>query len=235
MNYFSHYFLDKDRTDSLFFVGVMTPDLISTFNRSRRLKAGRLPIVIEHEATEEQLSFYNGVLRHFEVDDVFHNSDFFHRETRLITHTLKEGFGKEHIPRAFFISHILFELMLDRILIKQHSSLLYAFYRHFQEKDIQLLVQLTEWVACQPLPGYDHFLKRFGEVRFLYRYADWDFILEVMRMVMDKVNISRLDFLFSDKFLVLMQKYEEGLRRRLPRALNQLASELSNKVSYSAE
>lgn len=235
MNYFSHFFLDKDSADSLFFVGIATPDLISTFDRSKRLKASQLHRLQASSIPPGKLSFHRGVMRHFEVDRVFHSSDFFKRETVLLTRKLQKTFGKERVPRAFFVSHILLELILDRILINQHSALLYSFYRHFEHREVKDLVALTEWIMQQPLPGYDAFLKRFSEKQFLYHYAHWDFLINVTRSILTKVGVQECSYLDSDKFLVLMHTYEAGLTRRAPRALRELEAMLSPKVTYSTE
>ena len=190
---------------------------------------------MENDVSDAEISFYHGVMRHFEVDRIFHSSDFFHRETVLITRTLQETFGSEYIHRAFFVSHILLELTLDRILINQHSSLLYSFYKHFEAKDVHELVALTEWVARQPLPGYGDFLKRFAEKKLLYNYSQWDFLIDVTRHIMHKVSIENTDYLLTDKFLAMIHSYEEGLRRRVPRALKGLEAMLSQKTFYSTE
>lgn len=235
MNYFSHYFLDKDNTDSLFFVGVATPDLISTFNRSYRLKANRMPLLMENDASRAEISFYNGVMRHFEVDRIFHTSSFFRRETELLTRILQDTFGPENTPRAFFVSHILLELILDRILIVRHSSLLYSFYRHFETKDVGQLVELTEWVARRRLPGYSDFLKRFAEKQFLYNYSHWDFLIDVTFHILKKVGVGEAHYLRSNQFLAMIHSYESSLSRRVPKALEELSQMLSNKTYYSTE
>ena len=154
MNFISHFYLDRNLDDSLFFVGVSTPDLVSVFDRTIRLKEGRMPLIMENEATKGEISFYNGVIRHFEVDKLFHTSDFFYSETEKIKNLLQEEFGKDHVPRAFFVAHVLFELILDRILIHHNNTLLPTFYDHLSRFPIKEYVRLTEWVTHTPMPAY---------------------------------------------------------------------------------
>ena len=146
MNFISHFYLDRDLNDSHFFTGVSTPDLVSLFDRNIRLKARQMPLLMENEATPEEVSFYQGVLRHFEGDRIFHTSHFFERETGQINDILKETF-QERVGRGFFVAHILFELLLDKILIQDDPSLLSEFYGHLTARPIQEYVRLTEWVT----------------------------------------------------------------------------------------
>ena len=213
MNFISHYFLDRDKTSSFFFVGVSTPDLIGNFNSKIRLKESRLPQVDESKLTDMQLQFYQGVLRHFEVDKRFHSSQFFREETRYLNNALKRTFPDDPVHRVFFVSHILLELILDRILIRKHNELLYSFYSHFDKPEIEELVSLTEWITQTPLPGYQDFLQKFAEKQFLYRYVDMRYLLRVIRKILSQVGINQQDYIRKPQFLNLMHEYETRLAR----------------------
>lgn len=226
MNFISHYYFDRGQAESLFFVGVSTPDLVANFNRGIRLKRARLPLIMENEASEAQINFYNGILRHFEVDRLFHSSTFFKEETHLIAAILKEHFGAPQIEKSFFVAHILLELILDRLLINQHNDILYSFYSHFKQKEVLTLVRFTEWACKRTLPGYDQFLTRFAERKFLYNYSDWQFLIEVMENLLRKVGIQGGAYLRTPAFLDLMLRYEEGLSARYSVALEEITQKL---------
>ncbi len=216
MNFIAHFYVDKHVDDSLFFVGVSTPDWVSIFDRNVRVKESLMPLIMENEATSDELSFYNGVMRHLEIDRQFHSSSFFTSETREIIRLIEKHLGKENVPRSFFVAHILFELVLDKVLIQADSSLLSRYYEHLENCRIDRMVQLTEWVASTPLPRYDGFLKKFISKRYLYQYTDWDHLIYVLRRILERVHLKEVSYLYEPAFMRLLHEYEEGLTQRYP-------------------
>lgn len=226
MNFLSHYYLDKELDDSWFFVGVSTPDLVSVFDREVRLKPRLMPLVMENEASAARLSFYNGVLRHFEVDRMFHSSDFFQRETREIMDRLKAVFQAGEVERSFFVAHILFELLLDKCLIHHDSTLLPSFYRHIGSPGIGSIVRETQWISKHPLPHYHDFLDRFLFRKYLYQYQELSHVLQVLRSILKGVGIDRLSYLGSKSFSKLLLDYEEALNSRCLAGFAELTEQL---------
>ncbi len=223
MNFISHFFLDLECKDTFFFLGVSTPDLIGNFDRSIRLKQSTLPLIMENDASKNQINFYNGVIRHFEVDRLFHSSHFFKRETQYLNGELKQIFTGECIDRTFFVSHIMLELILDRVLIRRHNDLPYYFYSHFEAAKLSEIVNLTEWITQRSLPGYDHFLQKFSEKQFLYRYVDMRYLAGVMRYILNKVGIRCYAYVNKPEFLDLMYAYENRLEKLYVPALQELS------------
>lgn len=214
MNFIAHFYVDKHVDDGLFFVGVSTPDWVSIFDRNVRVKANLLPLIMENEATPAELSFYNGVMRHLEIDRDFHSSEFFAFETQEIMRLIDRHLGKERVPRSFFVAHVLFELVLDKVLIQSEPSLLPTYYRHLESCSLKRMVQLTEWITSTPLPGYDAFLQRFIAKRYLYQYTDWDHLIYVLRRILERVRLRQVEYLYEPAFMRVLQEYEEGLIER---------------------
>lgn len=185
-----------------------------------------MPLIMENEATQEELSFYNGVMRHFEVDRIFHTSTFFHAEVKLLCQAFAEKIGKGVVKRDFFVAHILFELALDKVLIQQDPSLIDDFYAHLESRPLEELVRLTEWVTHTPMPSYDGYLTKFMRRRYLSNYADWEHVLFILKRIMQGVGISETHYLFSSEFRQLVESYEEGLAERCPFRLRELYSQL---------
>ena len=124
MNFISHYFLDRDLDDSWFFAGISTPDLVSVFDRNVRLKKRKMPPIQEDVSTPGQISFYKGVMRHFEVGSHFSIPlSFSIPETAIISRLLKQSFIPGEVERSFFVAHIALELILDKVLIQTHRDL----------------------------------------------------------------------------------------------------------------
>jgi hypothetical protein len=226
MNFISHFYLDRELNNSWFFAGVSTPDLVSVFDRTVRLKENTLPLPMENEASPEELSFYQGVLRHFEVDKIFHTSPFFYTETKEINRRLHAVFPDGEMKRGFFVSHVLFELLLDKLLIQQDPTLLPDFYRHLTTYPLQEYVKLTEWVTGVPMPSYEGFLGKFIEKQYLYRYTDWQHVIYILKRIVLGVGIKEVAYLHDPRFLSVMEAYEEELKERHLAAFTRLNEQL---------
>jgi acyl carrier protein phosphodiesterase len=207
--------------DSLFVVGTCTPDLVSIFDRNVRFKESSISKRVQNsEVSPEQMSFYQGVIRHFQVDRIFHSSDFFHTETRQLASELREAFPATHMKRSFFVAHVLLELVLDRLLIAKDEMLLSKFYAHFERCPNEQIVALTRWLTGgEPLPAYSDFVRRFTEDKHLYRYQEMDYIIYVLKRILRRVGIFEYDYLNSQAFLYQVQQYEQELGQRFEAVL----------------
>lgn len=226
MNLISHFFLDKDQQNSYFFVGISTPDLVSNFDRSLRLRQADVFQMSHLYVDEAERAFYRGMRRHFQVDGIFHDSTFFRKETSYLSLVLNKRFKAKGLTRSYFIAHLVLELILDRILIRNHDNLLFEFYRQFQKQDISHLVLLTEKAAKTQLPGYEDFLRRFTESQFMYRYVDMRYLLQVIRTLCRKVRIENTAYLNAPEFMELMYDYENRLSEIYEEAMLQLHQRL---------
>ncbi len=213
MNFISHFYLDRHRSDEPpFLLGIITPDLVGIFDRSIKLKQHTLPQISLEQVRLHDLLFYKGVRRHFEADAVFHSCRFFVRETEGLAQILRNAFPESALPRSYFLAHILVELLLDKILIQQDPEILPEFYGQLQQIDYQEQLRLTEWVCQCPMPRYQAYLVRFLERQYLYEYQEWQHILFVLRRILDKVNINIGNQLHHPHMLELLQEYELTLQ-----------------------
>ncbi|MDX2249937.1 MAG: hypothetical protein SF052_24345 [Bacteroidia bacterium] len=226
MNFISHFYLDRKVNNSLFFAGVSTPDLVSVFDRNVRLKESRMPLIMENVATEGEISFYNGVMRHFEADRIFHTSTFFLTETHTLSRLIEKTFNEGQYRRAFFVAHVLFELLLDKILIQNDDTLVPEFYNHLQAYPVEEIVRLTEWVTHTSMPSYDGFLKKFIRKKYLYNYVDPMQVCYILRRIVQGVGISQVSYLHSARFLQMIHQYEESLSGRCYTAFEHLNEQL---------
>ncbi|MEM9984193.1 MAG: hypothetical protein AAF804_03790 [Bacteroidota bacterium] len=214
MNFIAHYYIDRQIEQDLFVAGVCTPDWVSIFNRKVRVKEGRLPSLDGATHSLPEQAFHLGVRRHLEVDGLFHTSSFFKEETGILNRLFEQYLGPDQVPRSFFVAHVLFELVLDKVLIQADPSLLGDYYHHLDSCDLDRLVELTEWVTGASLPGYQAFIRRFITKKYLYQYTDWDHVVYVLRRILERVTITEYAFLYQDSFLQLLRSYEKGLADR---------------------
>lgn len=222
MNFAAHYFLDLDRPESLFHIGAATPDLLSIYNAKLRIKESHLG-QIDHDslgAVEE--TFIAGIQRHFHADKVFHSSDFFREECADITQRLKTRFKEGEVPRKFFISHILLELLLDKVLIDGHPDMLESYYNHFAKVSPIEIRRVTEIAVSRELPNYESFIGKFIGNQYLYRYTDLEHIIFVLGRILRRVSIDEVAFLGNPVFTDLMGNYEGRLGTNYPGIFDQI-------------
>lgn len=223
MNFISHFFFDRNLDDSLFVVGACTPDLVSVYNREAKLNERKVTRLLkDNELTPAQASFYQGVIRHFHIDKLFHSSEFFHQETNAISLKLREDFKGQDVQRGFFVAHIMLELVLDTILIKNDEELLVKFYKHFQAHSIDELKSLTEWVGGKSLPDYENFLGSFVNAQHLYKYKDIKYVIDVLKRILDRVGITEYTYLDSEEFGAFLEEYAKELTGRYPCILDEI-------------
>jgi hypothetical protein len=175
MNFLSHYYLHYDLNDPFFTVGLTAPDLISLMGNHSRVTE---KFILNYpDPDPKALSFLAGMLIHIEIDQFFHRSDFFKKYTDVYQDEYQLFCG-EILPHH--LSHILLEIMIDRILLLNDHSLADGFYhlfRHFQFEDL--------------IPIFSHLNhfddKRFiiftGKVRnstFIKDYSDYHKIREIL-------------------------------------------------------
>lgn len=226
MNFVSHYYLDRGKTSSMFLLGVSTPDLLSNFREGVRLRQGNMPLIMESDACEGQIQFYNGVLRHFEVDRLFHSSTFFQNETNYLSSQLRNTFTKREIERTFFVSHILLELLMDRILIMNDEHILNEYYAHYSPVNIRKTVWLSEWISRQPLSEYYTYLLKFSQRKYLYQYQNLEFIVYIIRQLFSKLRLKKTAFLYDSRLFILLEDYQKSLKAKIPFCMYEIEHQL---------
>ena len=212
MNLVAHYYLDRDRVNSYFVVGAATPDLLSIYNSSLRIKARHLKKMSEDQAGRITPPFLSGLYRHFFADGVFHLSPTFNAETKQISNMLVDYFPDLNVQRKFFIGHILLELLIDKILIDKNPGILESYYGHFESlQPFRDLRKASQLAVGHDLPNYEAYMHKFMRRKYLYHYADFEHIAWVLRRILRRVSIRNNQYLQSDTFRKLMADYEEML------------------------
>lgn len=215
MNFIAHYFLDHSNPESFFAIGAATPDLLSIYNPGLRVKNHHLKSQSLFFKPEHSI-FHAGLKRHFQADAIFHSSEFFARETALISAAMHEKMEDANIPRKFFLAHILVELILDRVIMRDHPNIVMNYYHHFDTTSMKSVKETTEFVVGHDLPNYEHFLNKFKENRYLLHYLEWDHIIFVVKLILRRVGIENHQFTENPAFFDLLSTYEAGLMSRYP-------------------
>lgn len=165
MNYLSHYYLFYPTEKPAFVTGLILPDLTRTAHKRFRLK------VNFEELPKPFLNLEEGVDLHFKTDIIFHKAAFFKEHTAQIKKIAQlqgfEAFNKY----LFFFAHLVFEMMIDKILMQQHPKLVDAFYDCLLKADHQLIEQYLHYKnKSQYISQFNKFYTLFLEKQFLRNY-----------------------------------------------------------------
>lgn len=212
MNLVAHFYLDRDRVNSYFIVGAATPDLLSIYNSSLRIKSRHLKKMDDDQSGRITPTFLAGLQRHFFADGVFHTSPLFQQQTKRISNMLVSYFPELDIQRKFFVGHILLELMMDKVLIDQNPGILESYYGHFESlQPFKELRKASELALGNELPNYEAYMNKFIRRRYLYDYANFNHLAWILRRILRRVSIRNSQYLQTETFLRLMQDYEQEL------------------------
>jgi len=182
LNFFAHYFFDHELERHPFNAGLVMPDLIRNFLPGRRFQPNKVNIALLEKEGAELLA---GSLRHLERDKEFHQSPFFVKSEAQLGELFRREKLEHHIPRVWLAAHLVLELMLDRVLMKQHPGMLDNFYHsldHTEREELNAFLHASLHIAYSTFhEGWN----RFRQSRYLYYYTeDEKFAYSIMRIYM---------------------------------------------------
>lgn len=189
LNYLSHYFADKEQTNPEIILGFIFPDLFRM--TGGRLRLGKLKKLIrENPGLMDSNMILKGSMRHFELDAIFHNHDYFHQNVDELTLKLRETDIIESGKYLNFVGHVLFELLLDAVILKSEEKLCNQFYATISKYDRNKLGKFLELCDLEEFVGKtNEILDQFLNKKFLYRYADNAGVIFALDKVCEKVGI----------------------------------------------
>lgn len=184
--------------------GLVLPDLVGMHTR------GWKPLYAFDKGDRHQVSMNKGIERHHKIDRFFHNSDYFTEKTSGIK-KIYEPLVK-HIPgiRLSFISHIILELMLDRIILKHESSCGEDFYSQMQKINLEKLTNLT-FRNEEHMDSFLSFLNNFIERKYLLGYVENQNLCYALNRIFTRVKQPEINGIHSELFNNLIFETENYL------------------------
>lgn len=166
MNLLSHYYLDKDHPSVYYKLGVVFPDLLRGFNQKlRRQVFPDIPDLPEEKALKA------GILRHYQVDKIFHNLEVFEQLNAEVLNLVATHTQIRH--RAWYLSHILPEMLIDKVLQQRNTGITASFYADLRKVDEQVVINyLSRLGRANVATEFFGNFNKFIEVKYLYLYAD---------------------------------------------------------------
>lgn len=166
MNSLSHYYLDKDHPSVYFKLGVVFPDLLRGFNQKlRRQVFPDIPDLPEEKALK------SGILRHYQVDKIFHNLEVFEQLNTEVLNLLATNTQIKH--RAWYLAHILPEMLIDKVLQEKNTGITASFYADLRKVEEEVVFNyLSRLGKANVATEFFGNFNKFIEAKYLYLYTD---------------------------------------------------------------
>lgn len=129
-----------------------------------------------------------GVARHLDEDRRFHRSEAFQRTEADVVALLRDA-SADPRQRAWFLGHVLAEMLLDAWLIAESPARLDAYYDALDRVDAgRVAAAVAPWLT-RPARGLVAYVAAFREWRYLYGYLDDRGLFERLSGVARRVGL----------------------------------------------
>jgi hypothetical protein len=195
VNYLCHFFIDANPQESPeYHTGLILPDL------------ARGQVFGLNKANFLENQILKGCQKHFQADKKFHHSTFFENGSKQCIDFIKKMPFTNKVERKWFIGHVLFEMLLDRLLVQHHLEVAPAFYQQIRSVDEQLLQQFLIDFKCPDPARFMRGFEHFRTAAYIGNYPDNNLFAYSLSRVLKRVGLPELSF--SDK-VVLMEGISE--------------------------
>lgn len=224
MNYLSHYYLFYPVEKPAFVTGLILPDITRTAHKKFRLKVNFKDLPPVFSELEE------GVDLHFKTDIIFHKAIFFSEHTSHIK-KIAQQHGLDTLRKYLsFFAHLVFEMMIDKILMKQLPNMVDTFYDALLKADQNEIEQyLHHKKKSEYIHHFNTFYTLFLEKQFLRNYTKTNGLeRSVMRVFNHTTKLNSTPnpeklFNFFEATEVYLQPFVEDIFLTVQKQLNNKA------------
>ena len=220
MNYFSHFVFDHKLLDHEFNTGLLLPDITR-----KSIKKFYSP-----ESTDEFLShhrsFLDGCLQHYETDKKFHGSTFFSKYYELLNHEISHLSDLIEVERKWFISHIVLELLIDRVIVNFQEDLLDSFYYSLEHIDENSLKTFLKFYGMKDSDEFFVFFNHFRNAQYIYHYTDNNKFMYSLNRIMMRANVKVLSQSDNETILEKILHFEKEHFNNPVRMINEIRETL---------
>ena len=217
MNYLSHYYFDKDENNKYFNIGLILPDLA----RSHIAKLRINPYKNITFTTKEISSMNDGCNKHFASDRKFHNWMTFVELTNKATDMIRES-GDKDINRDYFITHIMVEILLDKILLDKNPTFADDFYAMINSVEMDWILKFMRYAGLQDDELWKGQHRRFMKAAFLKSYTSIENVIAAVEGVC--ANLGTIEL--NDEQRNLLIEICETIEPELARSIDALEIQL---------
>lgn len=212
MNFLSHYYCDAKKGDPFYNLGLAIPDLMSMYKRGWKINDK----INKQEFSGVYISLAEGIRQHLLADQYFHQSEFFLRNTSMIKRFMLDCDIKYRGTHFLFLSHILLEICIDRLIVINKPQVVKDFYNDLSGIE-QNKVNVFFIEMGVPIPeGFFIFYERFIHDKFLYAYDDIEKIIFMYNRILTRVNMTVIDQDEYQKLSNVIESIDTLLATELP-------------------
>jgi hypothetical protein len=201
LNFLLHYITDHQKGNSYYNTGLIIPDLakgaVVSFTHSPP---------IQHALLQQ---IHEGSLQHIKTDKLFHASLFFEKYNNGFNQLLKQFPFSPALQRKWFIAHILFELMLDKVFVIFKPHLVKQFYADLLSIDNDYLHQYLVNLGAKDTVVFINRFNHFREVQYINYYTDNIKLLYSLNRIMLRVGLPELSKNDGELMLDVMNHIEK--------------------------
>jgi hypothetical protein len=188
VNYLSHFYFDQVEDNKYYNIGLILPDLARAHISKLRIN----PYKNITFTTKEIASMNDGCNKHFASDRKFHNWMVFVDLTNRATDMIRES-GDKDINRDYFITHIMVEVLLDKILLDRNPNLANEFYDMVKSVEQDWVLKFMRYAGLQDDELWKGQHKRFMKADFLNSYTSLENVVAAVEGVCRKLDMIELN------------------------------------------
>jgi hypothetical protein len=204
MNYFSHFVFDHQALNHEFNTGLLLPD-ITRKSIKKFYQSDKIIVSSQHHH-----QFLEGCLKHYLSDKKFHSSTFFSFYYHLLNQQISNSFELKNAERKWFISHILFELLIDRVIVNSHKHLLDSFYSSLLKVNEESLSMFLKTYEMKDIDKFFEFFNHFRNTQYIYHYTDNNKFMYSLNRIMLRAKVKELSQNENTILLNIVLEFEKN-------------------------
>ncbi|MCU0878097.1 MAG: hypothetical protein MUF06_09960 [Pirellulaceae bacterium] len=189
MNYLAHGY--RFTQDPYFLAGTAAPDWLSVIDRKMRLRSKTAAQFVD-DPDPTVAAIARGIVQHHHDDGWFHQTEAFATLSLSFAMAIRRVLSADDGFRPSFLGHILVELLLDAILVKESPQRLEDYYQAIAALDPIVVQEGLNKLATRPSERIAILIPRFHQERFLADYGEDAPLLMRLNHVMRRVGLPLL-------------------------------------------
>jgi hypothetical protein len=202
LNYLSHYFIDHIPDNHCHNTGLILPDVCKKW-----IKNFHQPL-LPHSTSDAISQLHQGTIKHYLADKKFHASNFFNSHVSAFIQAVNQAGLSERVQRKWFIAHIAFELMLDRMLVNYYPEKVDAFYQSLLLVEKKVLKEFLLHFGMPDTEEFFQFYSHFTAVQYIYYYPNNNKFIYSLNRIMMRAGLEAMDETDGNKLLAALLQLE---------------------------
>jgi hypothetical protein len=183
MNLLSHYYASCKEGRPYYNFGLVLPDFLGMSNREWK------PIRFIESSDQALMDIASGCKEHLRVDSVFHSLKEFKDNVLYIRKKIEESGMRINGMRLFFTAHVLFEIILDRIILIREMKFADKFYSDLTEIDTGAISHLFSANGIGSSGKFLISFEKFKTHRYIYHYIDSGKVMFALNRIMLRAGL----------------------------------------------